>query len=299
MRKFRLPKPSGGYREIWALNRKEKAAYRALIPPLTALCQKLDVHGVMHGFMPGRSPVTNAMAHVGDWEYTVSFDLKDFFDSVDAKHFFRIESDTLKELNGIIFGKGCLPTKQGLPTSPVLANIAFANADWKMMRVAKNVDHRFVYTRYADDMTFSVLTKSHADYLIECVPSAIHVEGFEVNPKKTRVQWRKVGRREITGLMVDRHGVYPTRETRKRLRAARHQNNLSQLAGLEEWCRLRMPGGGVSMRARIKSYRRAWDRASRGGNTVQLLHEENLLKVAAYQHGLDPDEVMRRAHEKI
>ena len=110
MRVFKLPKKSGGYRTIHAPSKKEKAEYRSLIPPLTALCQKLEKDTLgceaLHGFMPGRSAVTNAMQHVGDWEYTLNFDLKDFFDSVGPRHFYWLPSDDLNSFSNIITGKG-------------------------------------------------------------------------------------------------------------------------------------------------------------------------------------------------
>src|SRR5258708_358251 len=85
MRIIRIPKKDRTWRVIYAPNPEEKAALKALVPELNVAALKMDKHGVSHGFMPGRSPVTNAMAHRG-FMYSLSFDLESWFDTVTPWH---------------------------------------------------------------------------------------------------------------------------------------------------------------------------------------------------------------------
>ncbi|MBE4018912.1 hypothetical protein HJ130_07420 [Vibrio parahaemolyticus] len=59
--------------------------------------------------------------------------------------------------------------------------------------------------------------------------------GFDLNARKTKILDAKNGRRVICGVGVDVETVYPTRKTLKKLRAARHQKNLSSVFGHRAW----------------------------------------------------------------
>ena len=65
--------------------------------------------------------------------------------------------------------------------------------------------------------------------------------GFIINERKTRIQSHVSGRRVISGISVDKFNLYPTRKTRKKIRAAAHQNNASSLRGLTEWSKCKLP----------------------------------------------------------
>ena len=62
-----------------------------------------------------------------------------------------------------------------------------------------------------------------------------------INPKKTRIHHAKHGNRRILGIQVGEHAIYPNRKLKKKIRAARHQNNGPSLGGLVTASRLLLP----------------------------------------------------------
>lgn len=248
MRKFTIKKKSGGSRLIYAPNRREKARLRLMVPGLNDYAVKHCDQEVVHGFMPCKSPVTNALKHVGPWQFTMSFDLADFFDSVTTQHLTAKQANEISALPEV--NLGCLfpdnAAHQGLPTSPVVANIAAAALDTKILELINGL--QIVYTRYADDLTFSFNDKGLIGFLKDGIPATAGSCQFKVNEKKTRVQYAGFGRRIITGVAVDDKGIYPTRAVRRRLRAALHQGKRWHAMGLAEWCKLKTPNPNGSTR---------------------------------------------------
>ena len=100
---------------------------------------------------------------------------------------------------------------------------------------------RAVYTRYADDLVFSFDERRHAGQIETIVRQVLAKFGFEVNERKTTLQDAKNGRIVINGLAIDSHGLHPTRRTKKKARAAAHQQNASSLFGLLEWQKCKLP----------------------------------------------------------
>ena len=105
------------------------------------------------------------------------------------------------------------------------------------------------YTRYADDLTIS-FHRDPSEFRFEFLKgkTAMHeavqaVLGtdFQLNRRKTHMMHASGGRRVITGVAVGNTEIYPTRAVRRKLRAARHQNNTASAQGLAEWCKLRAP----------------------------------------------------------
>lgn len=274
----RIPKGNGKFRVIYVPDPERKAALRRLVPILNRAAGERDTARVQHGFTPARSPVTNAEEHL-DWRYTLSFDLADFFDTVSvcffapqpaSKVYLETKDVTWNITDCFVDGQA----RQGLPTSPALANIAASKMDGDMLALkVKGRFHKptFVYTRYADDLTFSFDVPDVGHMLMERVPQIIAAHGFRLNESKTRWQSARAGRRHITGIAVD-ESLHPTRAVKRRLRAGQHQiengvrpRNHRRLAsrlveikrrggtatirgllvgghrGLKEWARLRPP----------------------------------------------------------
>ena len=78
-----IPKRGGGERKICAPKKQLKWVQREI---LRHILSKVPPHPAAHGFINGRSTVSNAQNHVGA-ELIVKFDLKDFFPTM---HYFRV-----------------------------------------------------------------------------------------------------------------------------------------------------------------------------------------------------------------
>jgi len=264
MRRFEIRKRSGGTRVIYAPAAAEMQAYRDILARLPA-----PPDGPSHAFRAGRSIVSNAAIHVGRRE-TVSMDLSGFFDSVrPAMLRGRVAGDVLARCllaeDGTPMGElpdgdprreTCAP-RQGLPTSPRLADLAAGPLDkairkllQKMQQAGKPVSLEW-YSRYADDLAVShdgdrVLSR----HIAERVGEAVRRCGFRMNPHKTRYQSAGTEahpqRREVCGLTVD-DGVHTPRKFRRRLRAALHQARRTEYAADER--RMRQVAAGMAAHA--------------------------------------------------
>lgn len=230
-REVKIPKRSGGFRSVVVPQPSYKKRLRGCLDSLNALAMALDVYGVAHGFVPCRSVVTAAHKHVG-FKYTLSFDLENCFDHVTQVMVRQLIASLAMDL---YFIDGV--ARQGLPTSPAMANIALAPLDAAIVQR----DFGGAYTRYADDLTFSVNKMRQVQELLKSVPLLCAGYGFPIAPRKTKLQCATRGRRIVCGVAVGETAIYPTRKTLRRIRAAEHQDNKNQARGLREWSRLKGP----------------------------------------------------------
>jgi hypothetical protein len=240
--RFTIPKRDGRSRPIWAPLPRLKQAQRWV---LHNVVERLPVHGSAQGFLAGRSILSNAAVHTNA-KTILKMDVTDFFPTVTWRRVkgvfrragYREQVATLLALlcteaprevvqhDGktyyVSLGPRCLP--QGAPTSPALTNALCLRLDRRLTALATKLGWR--YTRYADDMTFS-LPASHTGKpqlgkLLGCVRRVVAAEGFAVKDEKTRVH-RKGGRQSVTGLVVNGDGPPRTpRKLRRELRAAIH-----------------------------------------------------------------------------
>jgi RNA-directed DNA polymerase len=235
--RYAVPKRNGqGERVILAPRRDLKALQRKVLRGIVA---KVPVAATTHGFVAGRSTLSNAREHSGKG-VVVKLDLKDFFPSVTfprvrglftALGYSYTVASVLAllcteydrqpfERNGeqYFISVGPRHLVQGAPTSPGLANLVAWRLDRRLAGLA--VARGFVYTRYADDLTFSGEDADEAVRLAAAAARIIADEQFTVNAGKTRLL-RRGGRQTVTGLVVNTRPATP-RELRRRLRAILH-----------------------------------------------------------------------------
>jgi retron-type reverse transcriptase len=236
---FTVPKRSGGKRTLSAPHRK-LARVQGWV--LENVLSKLPVEAPAHGFIAGRSILTNAQPHAGR-AVVVNLDLEGFFPSIG---FPRVRSvfqrlgyspavatilallstecprkQVLYEGNLYHVATGPRGLPQGACTSPGLSNQVARRLDKRLAGLAKKMG--LTYTRYADDLTFSGGPEflQRVGYLMARVRHIAQESGFAVNEAKSRVL-RRSAAQSVTGLVVnDRPGV--RRREVKRIRAILHR----------------------------------------------------------------------------
>ena len=287
--RYEIAKKSGGVRCISAPKPALAWAQRWVFDHIL---RQLAPQPQAHGFVAGRSIVTNASPHAGR-AVVVNLDLKDFFPSITfrrVKGLFRaigysehlatvlallctepprVPATLDGKTRHIALGERVLP--QGACTSPSITNALCRRLDRRLDGLARR--HGFTYTRYADDLTFSGNRAGAVGRLLRSVRSILDSEGLTEHPTKTRVM-RRGGRQEVTGLTVNDRPNLSRRELRT-LRAILHN---AACLGLESQNRENHPDFASHLRGRVEfacmvdpsrapSYREALSRALRGPGT--------------------------------
>ena len=193
------------------------------------------LHQCDHAFVKGRNCVTNASEHIG-MKYFLTIDIDSFFDSISIDH---LENYIDRSILDLLMIEGCLP--QGFPTSPCLSNIAMIRIDSAIFDFIKSEKLDVIYTRYADDLTFSSNDSHSLEKMLSKVLAILRFFNLKINNKKTKRQNLKNGRILVTGVAIYGGDIFPTRKTLKKIRAARHQKNLDSLNGLLEWSLCKKP----------------------------------------------------------
>ena len=209
---YKIRKKSGKMRVITAPNPILKECQREIMDYLSTV----PLSEYAHGFIEGRSIVSNAKNHVNK-KYVLNIDLKDFFPSVNREMVESLfeEVNLPKEYVDIVLLNDVLP--QGSPCSPVISNLICRDMDKDMSEYAESLG--LSYSRYADDMTFSGDNVNRA--VINHIYSIVKKHKLVVNKEKTIVLGRN-RRQVVTGLVVNEK-VNITRQTRRRIRAMKHQ----------------------------------------------------------------------------
>ncbi len=296
---FSIPKRDGTRRLIMAPKRRLKEILRKLHELLVI---RLPVHAAAHGFRRGRSVKTNAEPHVGK-AFLVHMDVRDFFPTL---HVGRVRGYLIAlgygypvatvlatlmteaerqpvEIEGRVFHVpvGFRHCVQGAPTSPGLANAIFLRADRRLYKLSEKLG--FVYTRYADDLTFSGDDPNGAKTLCRLVPRILQEEGFEINPGKTRIM-RASGRQRIAGVTVNRT-LGLSRKERRVIRAMIHRMKTHTEAA----------STGLSNSSPVSDRSRLWGKIA----WVRMLNADQGSRLKALFEGSSPpaEKLLRAAGE--
>lgn len=203
----------GKSRRISAPSRSLKIRQRWI---LDHILYQIPVAECCEGFLKEHSIYTNAKKHIG-YKQNLNIDIKDFFPSITQERVSQVfyEMGYGKEAADC-FASICCHEKrlpQGAPTSPYLANIVCRDMDGQLMAFAKKSG--LVYTRYADDMSFS--GDCELSELYEEIEGIILKNGFVVNAEKTRI-YKGNRRKLITGIVVKEDGLSVPRNYKRKLR---------------------------------------------------------------------------------
>lgn len=257
--------PLRHYDREWRYNRRggvrllERPRSRTKRLQRRVLREILDVvpaHDAAHGFVTGRSPVSFATPHV-DRDVVVRLDLSACFASVTAPRVFGVfrmlgypeavahiltglvttvvprdvirtapqalRHDDLDSRRWLLSRLAEPHLPQGSPTSPALANLVMFHLDARLEGLA--VASGVTYTRYADDLAFSLDgpdSVRRGRRLMAAARGIVADEGFRLNEAKTLLATR-AQRQVLCGVVVN---AAPAVERRRRdaLRAVLHNS---------------------------------------------------------------------------
>lgn len=222
---YTIPKKSGGVRTIAQPARESKYLQRWLIDNVFT---ELPLHEAASAYKVDASIKKNAAAHKNN-PYIAKFDFQNFFPSIKeadlVKHFSKHLGDkfSLVDLRRMArlccFGvngsrERCLSI--GAPSSPLLSNSVMYEFDFMIDSWCR--ENNLIYTRYADDLTFSTKTKgvtSQIESKITQLMGEFDYPRLSLNNKKT-VHLSKKYQRRITGLIVNNEGELSIGRERKR-----------------------------------------------------------------------------------
>jgi RNA-directed DNA polymerase len=271
-RTFPIEKKSGKLRWIDAPSADLKNAQLEI---LFNFLYKFSPHPAATGFIKGFGVHEGAARHVGA-KFVINLDLSNFFNSIkkgrviklfhhlllrimemnDIQNIDKVEFNRLRDLLvSLCIYKNRLP--QGACTSPAIANLIAEKLDEQLYSFAE--EHDLIYSRYADDLSFSGNGKSDPSIINEIV-QIIEQNDFKVNNKKTSVKTSNK-RMVVTGIVVNKQLGLP-KYKRKIFRATLHnllKNNtpvskedLQKLRGYAEWIRLLNPRVGAIFLQQIR-----------------------------------------------
>ena len=211
---FEISKRSGKSRNISAPDYRLKMLQQKIARSLSDLYRPRNP---VHGFIPDRSVKSNAESHLRR-RFILNVDLKSFFPTITETRVqgvlesIGVDKEVAEIVARICNNNGCLP--QGAPSSPVISNMICFRLDKNLMRFSKA--HRLLYTRYADDITFSSFQPPTAlfegdrpdpgrlspEKLSTELLSIFRNNGFDLNPEKIHYA-DKNSRRMVTGIKIN------------------------------------------------------------------------------------------------
>lgn len=236
---YKIPKRTFGERTIAQPSAALKALQRAFLE-----LHPLPVHSAAMAYRFGLSIKDNAQKHRKN-SYLLKMDLNSFFNSIDPQIFWgewnsffaAPEVNEKKLIERLLFWApnkklyGSLMLSVGAPSSPSVSNFVMHRFDTKLDLLCR--DKEIVYTRYADDLTFSTQSQGVlidmpeliANLLVECFGPDL-----TVNRRKT-VFSSKAHNRHVTGITLTNDAQLSLGRKRKRyIKHLVHQFILGQLA---------------------------------------------------------------------
>lgn len=236
---YDIPKKTGGFRRISQPARETKFIQYWLIDNIF---NNLPIHNCVTAYMPKKGIKINAEAHKKN-NYFAKLDFRDFFSSIKAKdlvfHLIKYGKNLsiedikiISRLSCIIYEDGSNPCLSiGAPSSPIISNSVMFDFDEKLS--AWCLEKKIIYTRYADDMTFSTNEEGISNNIKEKVESIlceIEYPKLLLNEAKT-IHLSKKYQVRITGLIINnQNSVSLGRERKRLIRTIIHKFTLNNLS---------------------------------------------------------------------
>lgn len=225
---FRIPKRSGGWREINAPDDALKLAQLQLKSILETYFYASH-HAAAFAYIKGRSTRDAVAVHqYNESKWFLKTDLSGFFPSTTLDFVMHMLSmiypfavvmedeagkEQLKKALSLCFLNGSLP--MGTPVSPMLTNIIMTPFDYELSKWLRNLasdsnnpDHvgrQFVYTRYADDIYISCRIGFDAEFILSKIRDLFSYfqAPYIIKPEKTKYV-SSAGKNFILGCMLNK-----------------------------------------------------------------------------------------------
>ncbi len=245
---------SAPYRyKVYQIEKRTPGQFRTIAQParevkalqywvMANVLNRFATHQAATAYRKKTSILRNAKAHARG-RFLLKMDFKDFFPSLTSADFVSFlekrdagfSDQEVDALSRILFWspKGeafrlCLSI--GAPTSPLLSNILMYDFDTEMAALCAKID--VVYTRYADDLSFSSQATDNLRVAEEAVAAWCAkslTPHLTINHDKT-VRVSRADARRVTGLVLTNEGMVSLgRDMKRRIRAQVHQFSLGQL----------------------------------------------------------------------
>ncbi|MEW8348285.1 MAG: retron St85 family RNA-directed DNA polymerase [Candidatus Thiodiazotropha taylori] len=215
VKKFHIPKKSGGFRTICQPSNKLKTIQYWLI---NNLFNNLPVDKSAFAYIEGKSIVDNAKHHNPN-QYFLKVDLKDFFPSIqykDLKPVIKEWHDScgpewpFNRTTERIIKRSCFNNNNrlpiGYPSSPIISNIVMKPFDIEVDNLISRKQYINVrYSRYADDLIFSTNKKGICNLLLNDIKKLIintKSPNIKINNNKINFSSAKGGSTILTGIRV-------------------------------------------------------------------------------------------------
>ena len=232
---FKLKKRDGKFREIMSPAKDLKYIQKWI---LVNIVSKYVLADSCKGFRKSISIFDNAKVHENS-EVILKVDLLKFYDTITEKRVYGVFK-SLGYVNNLAYSLAKITTAkhresywndfdenskevlkelvenkppilpQGAPTSPMLSNILATKMDYRFEALARKLN--FNYSRYADDLTFSIKKEGKLPSL-KLITTIIADEGFFINTKKTKYM-KKGCKQYVTGLTTT-NGTNVSKDYRK------------------------------------------------------------------------------------
>lgn len=213
-----IPKKDGTSRTLCVPTLNLKVVQKWI---LVKILEKIKVSEQAMAFVPQKNGLKSNAEYHRKNIFLLEMDITNFFGTIKEKQVFKLfcnigyNSDVAAILTSLCTYNGVLP--QGAVTSPYIANLVCYHLDARLNGICSRKD--IVYTRYADDLSFSSNDRKKLNRIESFAKYIICNEGFEVNDKKTRYLSNEV-KKEITGITINNEGIHVDKEFKRNLRSS-------------------------------------------------------------------------------
>jgi hypothetical protein len=233
---FFIPKRDGTSRKISQPAREVKLLQRAFVK---SILQRLPVHSAATAYISGKGLLDNVRPHAASGPI-LKMDLTNFFPSIRRIDWIKYceknsvfqSAEDIELSSYLLFHKSknsrVMRLAIGAPSSPMLSNVLMFDFDNQIEHeVSKEM---VVYTRYADDLTFSAPRTGHLVNVVKLVARTIRKlknPSLSINTEKTRSSTLKY-KRSVTGLIIANDGRITIGRAQKRIISAKLHHAISK-----------------------------------------------------------------------